>query len=551
MLLTSKLKTLNNTGAPDYTICGQATSNLDLTNLSLKLAVGKNDSPSYTIVDTSDLSTYVAAGLPVTYTFGNYDIKVTSFVTNNANSAFQLKIEVFFTGTTDVVTWERFNLFMWVSKTGYQPFHNVFELYNYDLGNSLTIPGFVDTTDNTDFEVALVNNTDNLDAYGIQTKPGSKLMVIRRPFTNEIHMYNMLGTQGDKSYSNANGVIGTGDHAVYKEEGDELITQRIDLAASYCESSEMAFKKVWWPVVNTGYSSNDTCDECTNDIATTEATYSIDATTLSVFKLHGTPVFLTEFMDHKIVIEIINYLSEIMEDEEYIENLTYAAWVADPTQFLNPVSFAFVPDEVGENVIKFTNLFFYDTTVDIKLMECVTNYKLETCHWWTITAKEACGQYTIQNCSADGITLTIQMMNSDKTWTDLSTTPIAAAASLDITLSTDGIYMLKVVKGVDTEYYSLPSFCALTSCITTALNKVLCNKIDDENCKEEDHYNFNALIIQAHGYFLMLNKEMGGTYIYGSIDAAKLDELYTLKTFIDRFEEYCGDSDSPCVTCNQ
>ncbi len=554
MLLSAKITTLLNTGVPDYNICGQATSNLSFSNLSLKIAIGKNNGTTYTVINTTDLSTFIASGLPITYTYGNYDVKFTDFNYSAADSTFQAKIELFFTGTTDVVTWERFNVFISISKSGYEPFYNTFEFYNYDVGNSSGIGGQTDTTGNTDFEIQLVNDTNNLDSFGRQTKPASHFMVLRRPFTEEIHIYNMLGTQGNKSYSDTNGVLGYGDRIKVDNGNDVLITQTLDLPASYCTSQQMAYKKVWWPTLITTYSSLNTCDNCTNTLANTEVNYSIDAGLVSVFNLHGVKMFLTEYMSYNITIDIINYNSDIVLSHTATPVLTYALWTADPTPFLNPTTYSFVPPSVGENVIKITELYFYDTTVDIKLYECVTNYDLTTCHWWTVTAKDACGQYTVKNCSNSSLSLTVQMMNADKTFTDLSTTIITSFSSLDITLSTDGIYILKMVQGGTTEYYSLPSFCIMEACLLKNLNKVICNPPIEENCKTEDSYNFNALLILAHSYFLAINQEMSQigapNYIYASLSTDKINDLYTLKTLTDRIAEYCEDSDSPCIPCN-
>jgi hypothetical protein len=146
--------------------------------------------------------------------------------------------------------------------------------------------------------------------------------------------------------------------------------------------------------------------------------------------------------------------------------------------------------------------------------------------------------------------VTLQKMNDDKSFSDLLTVTVGDFESTDITLTTDGIYVIKIVKGMTTEYYTLPSFCILESCLLANLNKVLCNKIDSTNCNTEDHYNFNALLIMSHSFFLLLSKEMNYNYIYSSINSDKIEELYTLKTFIDRFDEYCGNSETPCVPCN-
>ena len=57
MFLTGKLKTLNNSGAPDYSLCNQSTTNLSCTNTFFRLDISNNGGSSYTLVNTTDLST--------------------------------------------------------------------------------------------------------------------------------------------------------------------------------------------------------------------------------------------------------------------------------------------------------------------------------------------------------------------------------------------------------------------------------------------------------------------------------------------------------------
>lgn len=557
MLLTGKIKTIVSTGSPDYIICGQSFTNLSLNNLNFKLQISKNGGNVQTLVDTNNLAG--ASGFVFdTYNYGNYDIKFIAFVINVMTSSFQIKLEVFDKGTTNVVTWEKFNLFLEISKTGYQPFRNTFELYNYDVGNSSSIFGFTDTTGNEDFEIILVDDANNLDIYDRQTKAASNLLVLRRPFTNEVRFYNMIGTQGYISYSTSSGIIGNGDGGVLIEGDDVLIEQTVSLNSSMCTTGKMCLHKVWWPKLVTSYVSSDTCNDCTNNIAETTVSYYLDATLVSVFNIHGTPYFLSEFMTNNIKIEILNYKSEIIEDEEYNEVLTYALWIADSSQFLNPVDLVFIPSEIGDNVIKITSTYKYtkdSDDLDVELYICVTTYLLPTCNWWAVSSGEKCGDYTISNCSSDPITLTLQILNEDKTFTDISESEIDSFEFLTINIVTDGIYMLKIVHVNDedetiTQYYSLPVYCSLQNCFLKYLKETLCTVINT-NCIPVSHYNFNGLIINAHTYFLLLNQELNYNFIYETISTDKINELYTLKTFIDRFTEYCNASDSPCVPCNE
>lgn len=556
MLLTAKIKTLVNTGGPDYNICNQATSALSFTNMSLKMAIGKNSSPTNILVNTTDLSTI--SGLTfTTFTYGSYDIRFNSFAIDVATSTLQTEIQVFYTGTTNVVTWERFNIFLEISKLGYQSFKNTFELYNYDVGNCTGIGGLTNTVGNDNFEIILTNNTNNLDIYNRQTKTGSSLLSLRRPFSDDIFVYNMIGTQGYITYSVNSVLIGSGDSCKLVSPNDNLITQNITLFnAEFCETQLMCFNKVWFYNLVTGYSSANTCNNCTNNISNSTATYYIDASLVSVFKIGGVPHFLYEFMDNTITIDVLNYKSEILENDEYDETVTYALWTADNTQFLNPVELVFVPSQIGDNILIFTNVFNYEISggMDtIDLYKCVTNYDLPTCNWWTIEAKEDCQQYLFTNCRNQSTVVIVQLMNADKSFQDLSTSTVLAFGTLDLSFQTDGIYLIKIenVDASGVKYYSLPIFCSLQNCILNFLDKVICNRPSIINCKEEDHYNFNALIANVHIYFLLLNQELNYNYIYSTISADKVEELYTLKTFIDRFAEYCEASDSPCLPCNK
>jgi hypothetical protein len=552
MLLTAKIKTLVSTGSPNYDICNQATSALSFTNMLFKMTISKNGGTTQTLVNTTDLST--VAGLTfATYTYDNYDITFTSFTIDAASSTLQANIEVFYTGTTNKVTWEKFNVILEISKTGYISYLNIFEFYNYDIGNTTGTTGLTSSVGNNDFEIILTDIANNLDIYNRQTKTGSALLTIRRPFSDEVHIYNMSSTEGTITYSTINGVIGSGQNCFIVEPNDILVQQDVVLFnGQSCSSTSMCLNKVWFYTLNTSYSKdNNSCNNCVNNILNTTASYSIDASLVSVFNINGVPYFLSEFMTNSIFINVLNYKSEIIEDDEYVETVTYALWTSNSSQFLTPVDLVFIPSEIGSNVLSFVNSYYYGTQ---ELYKCLTNYELETCNWWTIEPKEDCNKYLFTNCRNSITNVVIQLMDDNKVFQDLSApVPVAAFSTLDLSFDVDGIYLIKVIPiSGSTQYYSLPIYCSLQNCILDYLNKILCNKPTLDNCKkDEDHYNFNALMLNAHTFFLLLNQELNYNYIYTTIPQAKITELYTIKTFIDRFAEYCEKSDSLCIPCNQ
>lgn len=556
MFLTGKIKTLTSTGSPDYIICSQATSLLSLTNLNFKLSINKNGGTVQELVNTTDLSTISGLSFD-TFTYGDFDIEFNNFTIDTVTSTFQAKINIFDKGTTNVVTWEKFNLFLEISKTGYQSFRNTFELYNYDVGNATSISNVTDTNGNEDFEIILINNINNLDGYGLQTKAASNLLLLRHPFTKEVYFYNMIGTQGNISYYYEGNIVGEGDKGHLINESNTFIEQTISLTNDSCTSGKMCLEKVWYPKLVTSYLSANTCEDCTNNLANTTISYYLDATLTSTYSINGTKYFLSEFMTNKIFISVLNYKSEVIEDDEYTEQVTLAQWVLDNTQFLDPVDLVFVPSEIGENIININSVYQYTKNSDssvVKLFECVKIYNLPTCNWWTIKANELCGSYTINNCSSRTLILILQLLDENKVFQDISTNTINSFENLDLSFSTDGIYMLKISYTesltTTTIYYSLPVYCNLQNCILKYTKETLCKSIEN-NCIPKSHYNFNGLVINAHSYFLLLNKELNDNFIYQTISTSKLEELYTLKTFLDRFEGYCEDSNSVCLPCNE
>ena len=557
MYLTGHILTLANSGAPDYNICGQATTILDFVNTTFKLNISKGGSVATTLINTNDLSTLNLGTLPYgVINYGDYDINFISFARNNTTNSYRVELQVYVAGTTNVVTWEKFNISIEIQKSGYQSYLNSFELYNYDIGNDATL-GYVN---NTDFDIILTNNTNNLDVYGNQTKTGSKLITLRRPFTNEVHFYSMIATQGNiEYYDTITGLIllGTGKSGTIVSEETIDITQTIELTnTESCSDADVANKVIWFPIFSVKYISDPTCGDCTNTLAETTVSYTSDASTTGVFKINNTNYFLHQFMSEKVLIETFDYLGNSIDDNTTTINLTYAAWTSNPATFLTPVDYVITPSTIGDNVIKVThtyNAIAANSSIIQVLHKCLNEYLLSTCNWWTVTENEECNSYTVNNCSADVISVELQKLNDDKTYTIISTTAVDPFENLVLEFALDGIYMLKVQKDgdPDTEYYSLPVYCALKDCFLKYLQTVLCNKPSSENCNEKDYYTFNAFLINAHTYFLLLNQEFNYNYIYSTISAEKTAELYTLKTFIDRFAEYCQSSNSPCIPCNQ
>lgn len=553
MRFITHLLSPNNTGAPDYNICGQAASVIDQTNLKLVLNLSDGNTTSL-IFSTTDLST--ASLTPALYTFGDLDLDVIGSGIDAISGLFYIDINFYHTGTTDVTTCDKIFMSINVEKSGYQSYNNVIQLYGYDVGNDTTL-GYLG---NTDFNIHLINNTNNLDIYGRQTKAFSKFAVLRQPFTDNVYFYNLVGTQGTIVYKNSTGVqIGTGQYGLIcvpltscdtNEITIEQTIQVVDIDCvllDTCISEITDTTKVWLPKVSNTSSCSEACNDCINDISEVTVSNTIDYLLVTPFNINNVLSFLTEYMTETVEFKLFDFQN--IEIDSQITTLTvpYASWILDPAVYLVPTTFVITTPPLGDVKVTIEHKYVCDDTV----LSCTETIAFPVCHWWSVNKGIECGDYLVNNCSFDTISVVLQKLNNDKVFEDILTITINPSSTETISLQADGIYMLKVPSRdiVDAfEYYSLPSFCNVEACWLNYLNNVICNKPTDE-CKIPDHYKFNAFLINAHTFFMMLNEEMNFSFIYNSISDERLNNLYTLDSFITRFNEYCNPADSPCIPC--
>lgn len=565
MFLSGHLYSPNNTGMPDYNICGQASSVLSFANISFKLGISKDGSVETTLINLSDLSTPGVIA-PSTITYGNYDIYFGGF--NGANvdplaGAFKVELDVYETGTTNRVTWEKFNVSLQVAKAGYQSFVNSFEFYNYDVGNepSFTMSG------NKDFDIYLVENANNLDINGNQTKAFSSLVALRRPFTNEVYFYNMVGTQGSIAYYKGLIGIGNGAKGVICNEDTLIITEKISLPnGETCSADLNVNSQQWVPTLNTSNSCPASCGDCVNDLAQVTINYYLDFTNVSPVNINGEITFVTQYLIDAINIDVYDCDGNTIQSFTDSINPDYATWFASPAFYLIPIQQNFIPSAIGDNVIKVCNKYTAgldappigappvdDTFFDI--YTCCQTMTLPTCHWWTVSKGDLdCGQYIFNNCSASPVTIEVQQLQDDGSFITISTNLVGAFSDLPIEFQTDGVYVIKVPDGVNPDdspaykYYTLPVFCAIQSCFLNMINAVIC-KQPNGKCTEDDFYNFNSFIINFHSFMMVLNSEMNFNYLYTTLTDDKIKELGTINDYIKRLAEYCTPIDSKCLPC--
>lgn len=554
MKLTTHIFSPNNTGAPNYNICSQASSIVNFTNVSLKISI-TDGITNKILIDTNDLSGSPTINTGLTQ-FGNVDLSFTSLVKNSSTGSISLDMNFYKPNTTDICTWEKLFILVEVSKTGYQSFSNIFEIYGYDIGNDSTL-GY---SGNSDFDIYLVNNTNNLNVNGHQTKAFSNFSILRQPFSDNIYLYNMVGTQGlIEYYTNSNILVGAGDSTKVCvtsnlcDDNSAIFLQKITVfegttVLDICSFGRTATTVKWLPTVTSTSSCPTACNDCVNNLSPVIVSTTVDYQEVTPFKINNTLVFLTQFMTEETTFQLFDFQGIEIDSLTVPYVITYADFIANKALYLAPIEYTITTPPLGDTKIIIVHKF---NDLSILFIACNETILFKTCYWWTITKGLECGSYIFNNCSADVIEIVLQKFNNDKTFTDLLTIVVQPFSNANITLQADGIYMIKVpsrdIPG-QFEYYSIVNFCNIETCWLNFLQHSICCKPDDD-CKVCDNYKFHAFLINAHTFFMSINEEFNFSFIYTIIDDERLKNLYTLDSFITRFTEYCGESCEPCKQC--
>lgn len=555
MRLLTHILSPNNTGAPDYNICGQGASVVSQTNMKCILTLS-DGTTSVTILNVSNLAVSTILDLNGgVKTFSDLGIDVANFSVNPVTGLLSLDIDFLQSGTSDLTTWNKIYLTIHFEKSGYLSYDNVIQLYGYDIGNDSTD---FSTTDNIPFDIYLINKSNNLDSEGRQTRAFSKFAILRQPFTNNVFFYNLVATQGNISYKTGSTQIGTGYSGTTCvtsnncNDNSIVIVQSITVCdssgnANVCTYSLKGDTTIWLPTVTSSVTCPEACNDDINNISEVIASVTTDYSKVTKFRINGENQFLTHYFTNYINFTLFDFQGSSFDTSlNNLYSIDYASYIVDPTSSLIPTSFTILPPPLGDCKVEITSTFNSDTETLITLN--MSSY-IKVCNWWKVDKKEDCGSYTITNCSSNPISVILQQMQDDRTFSDITTIEIDSFSSSEIIIQNDGVYLIKVpsrdLEGVF-EYYSIISFCAFEACYLNFLNKVICFNPKDD-CTTEEHYKFNMFLINANTFFMALNEEYNFSFIYSTITDSRIQDLYTLNSFIVRFKEYCA-SDL-CIPC--
>lgn len=549
MLLTLNFKTPNNTGAPNYNICGQAASVLGFLNTSCQVQVNGVD-----ILNTINLSTaVVVTGVPI----GTTGFTLTSFTKNNGTGTLTFGID-------GINVWEEADFTIRINKSAYRKYENTFKMFGYDIGTGLT-PG------NPLMNIYLVADANNLDVDGFQSKAFSNIISYRKPFTDKVYIYNMVGTDGTISYNNAitGDNIGGGQSAVVCSITGLDIIQTISVSNKYCQITDICtstisnIKSIWHPPVNKNTYSNLNCNsECISnkDQQSIELNFQYDD--VSLYNINGDSVWIfspdspSDTLYQQVVFEVYDYNGALIDTLNIDVTEYYSAYLSNPSIII-PTVFNFLASTFGAILVKIKYQILIidqdsDSTNDVILVECIKLQTYNACNFWKVENDEVCGSYKVSNCSLLNGTLNVMEMQEDKTFISIYEDDLNSLQTLNIALENDGVYQFILTyqdeEGEDkTEIFNITNYCAFKACYFEFLKKVMCNDLC-ENCNKTNFYDFNSFSLNAQTFLALLNNEFSFNYLYTSIDTRKIEELYSIKQFIERISEYCSKS-CKCSTC--
>lgn len=531
-------------GNPSHKYCGEDSELLSLTNVAAKIAI-----QDVVILDTTNLATAVIATPLV---IGSTGITLESFAINLLGSRVALNL-------SGINTFDEKTLSIRITKTNYFSFENSFKLFGYDLGNGTGI-----SVGNPDLNISLISKLSNLDAYGLQMNTFSKFTAYQKPFTNKTLVYNLVGTTGEITYTNVDTTdgIGGGQNAIVCSLTGLNIKQTIIVRDKdcniydICESTEEVIQPIWFPPVNKSVYSDINCDsDCTSNVDTNSIELNLGYNDVTVYRIDGednwlfSPDVPSTSLYQQFVYELYDYNGQIIETQTVDVTTFYSVYSLNPSAIV-PTTFNFTLPVFGDVVVKVKYQVLKESDDSI-LIECTKIQEYNSCNYWRVINGQECGDFIVKNCSLLEGGLNIYQLQADKTFVNiLDNASISPMSDLNVSLDSDGVYTFVFeikAEGYQEETFVVFNYCNFKTCYFEFLKKVLCTDIC-ENCNKKGYYDFNSFSLNAQVFLALMNAENGFNYLYTAIDTDKIEELYTIKTFIDRLNEYCA-NDCGCSTC--
>lgn len=530
MRLRFQILSPTNTGTPDYTICSQVSSNVDLTNTNLVVNIDGTD-----ILSTTDLGTYTLPVGAITTTNGY----VVSGIQRVNTYFIEMDIAMTMVETIDVS--------IQVSKTGYLPYNNIFKLFGYDLGNNpnSTNSNAQAITYNPDMDIYLIEELNNV-VDGKQTKAFSRFTQYRKPFTDNIYIYNLSSGQGKIKYINGDNdtILSTPNGLYCKQETVDIqqiveIYDYVNCVLTLVDNCNTLFlqaeSKTYIPNFETTTKCNTNCgtNDCIVSIesANTASTF-IDYTNISQFYINDGLSY--SFNNQTIQYNLIDFTGNVIQELDY--NFTLGSpdtYVYDFTLYnFDNYKIPEKGDYLLQVVVSSSDLY-----------ECTKNIKITSCNWYEIEQTN-CNDYTAVNNSFEDLELTISKL-TDNVFVEQEVKPFIKLTSLSNVLLDDGVYEFSTIRGGVKSSFIVINYCNIKNCILKSIQNILCPS--DCSCVDDNAIcELNSTIMLATTFFNMLNKEYNLNYLYTIIDDNKLNDLFNIDIVINKLTENCADNDCDC-----
>lgn len=530
-----------NSGAPFYNLCGGGVAPINNSNLNVTLELN-----GVVFINTTDLSSLILPSTPITC-----GSRIITNISYNAINGFEIDVQNPVIDSDFLST-----LKVDISKVGFQSYSNKFNLYDYDLGNAT-----LGTPQNPEFDFYLINNTNNINLQGLQTKAFSKfLCIIHKPFTEKIEIYNLLGTQGHFLYTEIDSssvpirqLSNSRNFNICSKKGFNF-TQTVTLLDNCgnildtCQSVHIVDYKNWTPIIETTISCEPSCStDCVSSLATGDYTINIDVNNLAKLWVDDVEVYPYHNSTASLFIKLYDYTGLEIFSQVILNSVLQ---LLNPSTFVNSIFTYPLPPLPNLGDVILTTLFLdnqgngvggYDE--EVYKVKCKNTNILKRCNWYSIEETNNCGEYIVKNCSVEDSILTIKQLQDDKTFLTISTTIITALSSTTINLQKDGVYSFEVPSKDDVnipEILIVINDCSLKNCLFTFLSSLICSK-EPSNCRKniEEYYNFNSLILNLHTYYALINEELNFNYIYNTLGVDKINNLHTINTYLTNLSSYC------------
>jgi hypothetical protein len=378
----------------------------------------------------------------------------------------------------------------------------------------------------------------------------------RKPFTNDLYLTANYSQIGDTvSYFNSTDTLANTSTAVlFCYSGDAISYTSNITEGSACGGVTIVDTCTFGPKdydslnLIPAFSCGVTCDSCCDDeclvnIGTNYAQFVLDVAAITPLNNSDVSIVSTESVTLKAT--VYNGCGAFVSSDSIVISL-------------NPL-----PSLSGSQVpITFPEKGDYAVSCEISsdAFKCSHTEIFKGCSFYNLV-KNDCGKHTITNLASVDLELDVETLDKDGNWVlYISNEIIAPCDSYEILTPEDGVYRVTPKVFALTEANIIVQDCNMKACFIEFTKQRVCNPKADCACGGEcgglcnkipnDVYDFNAFSILVYNYFALLNELYVKNFIYTIFSPSDIEKLFTIKQYLERIKEYCGECSNETVDTN-